>query len=71
VKGKPHNDLTAGCLALGCADGYTNLVPVELRRMEVPAVERVVARLWAEWKQRLGAALKGVYVEEGAGSSLI
>ena len=71
LKDKTHNDYTAGCLTMQCVDGHVYLLPVEFRRMEVPVVEKAVALKWAEWVEKLGQALRGARIEEGAGTSLI
>ncbi len=71
LKDKTTSDYSAGCLVMLCDDGYVYLLPLEFRRMEVPDVEKRVVMEWVKWKQILGSALKGVRVEEGAGTALI
>jgi phage terminase large subunit-like protein len=71
MKDKTHNDLTAGCLVMQSTDGFVYLIPVVLSRMEVPQLERTIALLWAQWKQKLGTSLINARIEEGAGTTLI
>ena len=71
LKDKTHNDYTAGCLTMQCIDGFVYLLPVEFRRMEVPVVEKAVTLKWVQWIKKLGGALRGARIEEGAGTSLI
>ncbi len=71
LKDKTTSDYSAGCLVMLCDDGYVYLLPLEFKRMEVPDVEKRVVMEWVKWKQILGTALKGVRVEEGAGTALI
>jgi hypothetical protein len=39
--------------------------------MQIPEVTRTIAKAWLKWRQVLGEALKGVRVEEGAGTAVV
>ncbi len=69
AKAGAKNDNSAGCLVAMAEDGYVYLVPLVLEKMEVPEVEKKVLLTWAEWRVRVGAALQGSPIEEGASNA--
>lgn len=71
LKTSNHNDFTAGCVAMKCEDGFIYLYPLVLARLKGPENEKRISLLWAQWSQKLGAALEGCLIEEGAGSTII
>jgi hypothetical protein len=70
TKDKTKNDFTAGCLSCYTGD-YVLVLPLVLKRMLISEVARTIAKEWVEWKMVLGEALKGVRVEEGAGTAVV
>lgn len=71
TKEKTKNDYTAGCLTAHARDGYIYALPLILKRMEIPEVTRTIAVEWVRWRLILGQVLKGVRVEEGAGTAVV
>jgi phage terminase large subunit-like protein len=72
VKAKQRNDFSAVCLTALSSDGFVYLVPLVLKRMETPEVEKMLLLTWAKWRPVVGDALAGCQIEEGAaGSSVV
>ena len=67
---KEHNDFSAACLTALTVTGDTLLVPLVLKRMLIPDVEKAVMLTWAHWKMILGDVLKGVPLELGAADAV-
>jgi phage terminase large subunit-like protein len=71
TKEKTKNDFTAGCLSVCTGDGYVYVLPLVLKRMQIPEVTRTIAKAWMKWRVVLGEGLKGVRIEEGAGTAVV
>lgn len=69
TKSKTQNDYTAGSLVIGLKSGYVGLMPLVYKRMEIPDVTVDILLKWIEWRRFFGRKLRGVHIEEGAGTA--